>query len=67
MLLHMSDVSFDMARNEMQVHARPAEPWRVPLVDMGDDTLTGERLKRVAEYLKGEDAFCFTYGISLSY
>ncbi len=46
----------------MQVHQRNAEPWRVTLVDTGDDTMTGGRLKRVGEYLQGEEAFCFTYG-----
>jgi glucose-1-phosphate cytidylyltransferase len=60
--LHMSDVTFDMVNNEMQVHHRNAEPWRVTLVDTGEDTLTGGRLKRVADYLKDEKAFCFTYG-----
>ena len=60
--LHMSDVTFDMANNEMKVHQRKAEPWRVTLVDTGDDTLTGGRLKRVADYVKHEEAFCFTYG-----
>ena len=61
-VLHMSDVTFDMTRNEMDVHQRNAEPWRVTLVDTGEDTMTGGRLKRVADYLQGEDAFCFTYG-----
>ncbi len=60
--LHMSDVTFDMTKNEMEVHQKNAEPWRVTLVDTGDDTLTGGRLMRVAEYFKEEDAFCFTYG-----
>lgn len=60
--LHMSDVTFDMQKNEMKVHQRHAEPWRVTLVDTGEDTLTGGRLKRIAEYVKDEDAFCFTYG-----
>ncbi len=60
--LHMSDVTFDMEHNRMEVHQRNAEPWRVTLVDTGDDTLTGGRLKRVAEYIEGEEAFCFTYG-----
>lgn len=60
--LHMSDVTFDMENNEMQVHQRKAEPWRVTLVDTGDETLTGGRLKRVLEYVKDEEAFCFTYG-----
>lgn len=60
--LHMSDVTFDMEHNRMEVHQRNAESWRVTLVDTGDETLTGGRLKRVAEYVKGEEAFCFTYG-----
>ena len=60
--LHMSDVTFDMANNHMQVHERHAEPWKVTLVDTGDDTLTGGRLKRVAPYVRDDDAFCFTYG-----
>lgn len=60
--LHMSDVTFDLSRNEMQVHQRNAEPWRVTLVDTGESTMTGGRLKRVADYLQDETAFCFTYG-----
>jgi glucose-1-phosphate cytidylyltransferase len=64
--LHMSDVTFDMAKNEMQVHQRYAEPWKVTLVDTGEDTLTGGRLKRVADYVQGEAAFCFTYGDGLA-
>ncbi len=60
--LHMSDVTFDMRTNEMQVHQRHSEPWKVTLVDTGAETLTGGRLKRVAPYLVDEDAFCFTYG-----
>jgi glucose-1-phosphate cytidylyltransferase len=60
--LHMSDVTFDMSKNSMEVHARKAEPWRVTLVDTGDETMTGGRLKRVASYLKDESAFCLTYG-----
>ena len=60
--LHMSDVTFDMARGEMIVHEKRAEPWRVTLVDTGDDSQTGGRLKRVAAYVKDEEAFCFTYG-----
>ena len=60
--LHMSDVTFDMEHNEMEVHQRKAEPWRVTLVDTGDKTLTGGRLRRVAGYVKDEKAFCFTYG-----
>lgn len=60
--LHMSDVTFDMQQNRMDVHQNSAEPWRVTLVDTGDETMTGGRLKRVAEHIKDEDAFCFTYG-----
>lgn len=63
--LHTSDVTFDLARNDMQVHNRHAEPWRVTLVDTGEHTQTGGRLKRVAGYLEDED-FCFTYGDGLS-
>jgi len=60
--LHMSDVTFDMRHNRMEVHQAHAEPWRVTLVDTGEGTLTGGRLKRVARFLKDEEAFCFTYG-----
>lgn len=60
--LHMSDVTFDMSSNLMEVHQKKAEPWRVTLVDTGEETLTGGRLMRVADYLKDEEAFCFTYG-----
>jgi hypothetical protein len=56
--LHMSDVTFDMSTNAMEVHQRNAEPWRVTLVDTGDHTLTGGRLKRVAPYVQDEEAFC---------
>jgi len=59
--LHMSDVTFDMQNNKMEVHQRNAEPWRVTLVDTGEETMTGGRIKRVADYVKGED-FCCTYG-----
>src|SRR4051812_6164095 len=64
--LHTSDVTFDMKNNEMEVHARKAEPWKVTLVDTGDDTLTGGRLKRVQQYVRDEDVFCFTYGDGVS-
>jgi len=60
--LHMSDVTFDMNNNSMEVHNQMAEPWRVTLVDTGEKTMTGGRLKRVAEYIKDDEAFCFTYG-----
>jgi glucose-1-phosphate cytidylyltransferase len=64
--LHMSDVTFDLSKNEMQVHQHKAEPWRVTLVDTGDDSMTGGRLKRVASFLKDEADFCFTYGDGVS-
>jgi glucose-1-phosphate cytidylyltransferase len=64
--LHMSDVTFDMSNNSMQVHQRFAEPWKVTLVDTGEDTMTGGRLKRVADYVKDEDVFCMTYGDGVS-
>jgi glucose-1-phosphate cytidylyltransferase len=60
--LHMSDITFDMKNNQMEVHQRNAEPWRVTLIDTGEETLTGGRLKRVGEYVSNEDVFCFTYG-----
>jgi len=55
--LHMSDVTFDMRNNKMEVHQQNAEPWRVTLVDTGDDTMTGGRLKRVASYLERQCCF----------
>jgi glucose-1-phosphate cytidylyltransferase len=64
--LHMSDVTFDMSENRMTVHNQKAEPWKVTLVDTGDDTMTGGRIKRVASYLQDEDIFCLTYGDGLS-
>jgi glucose-1-phosphate cytidylyltransferase len=64
--LHMSDVTFDMESNEMKVHQRNAEPWKVTLIDTGEDTMTGGRLKRVKEYVKDEQAFFFTYGDGVS-
>lgn len=60
--LHMSDVTFDMAENRVDVHQNSAEPWKVTLVDTGEHSMTGGRLKRVRDYLTGEEAFCFTYG-----
>ncbi len=60
--LHMSDVTFDMVEHRMIVHHRHAEPWKVTLVDTGDETMTGGRLLRVRDYVADEDAFCFTYG-----
>lgn len=64
--LHMSDVTFDMKNNHMEVHQRYAEPWKVTLVDTGEDTMTGGRLKRVADYVNREDFFCLTYGDGVS-
>jgi glucose-1-phosphate cytidylyltransferase len=64
--LHMSDVTFDMRSNTMHVHQQKAEPWKVTLVDTGEETLTGGRLKRVGAHLQDEDAFCFTYGDGVS-
>lgn len=60
--LHMSDVTFDMTDNSMQVHQRYAEPWKVTLVDTGAFSMTGGRLKRVARFLNPDEDFCFTYG-----
>lgn len=64
--LHMSDITFDLQNNQVEVHQKFAEPWRVTLVDTGEETMTGGRLKRVAPYLAGEDAFCMTYGDGVS-
>jgi glucose-1-phosphate cytidylyltransferase len=64
--LHMSNVTFDMKSNEMKVHQRSAEPWKITLVDTGDETLTGGRILRIADYVAGEAAFCLTYGDGVS-
>jgi glucose-1-phosphate cytidylyltransferase len=64
--LHMSDVTFDMTLNTMVVHNQKAEPWKVTLVDTGDDTMTGGRLKRVGSYVEKDEMFCFTYGDGLA-
>jgi glucose-1-phosphate cytidylyltransferase len=63
--LHMSDVTFDMSKNNMEVHHKRAESWKVTLVDTGKDTMTGGRLLKVKDYIKNE-TFCFTYGDGLS-
>lgn len=63
--LHMSDITFDMAKNSMTVHQNSAEPWKVTLVETGEKTMTGGRLRKVASYLDNED-FCFTYGDGLA-
>lgn len=60
--LHTSDITFDMQRNQMYVHDSKAEPWKVTLVDTGEKTMTGGRLKRVKDYIQNDDCFCFTYG-----
>ena len=60
--LHMSDVTFDLEANAMHVHEQRAEPWRVTLIDTGDDSMTGGRLRRAAAFVRDEEAFCFTYG-----
>lgn len=60
--LHMSDVTFNMRDNDMEVHNKRAEPWNVTLVDTGEHSMTGGRLRRVTEYVKDDEAFCFTYG-----
>jgi glucose-1-phosphate cytidylyltransferase len=64
--LHMSDVTFDMSKNRMEVHQQNAEPWKVTLVDTGEETMTGGRLKRVADYVKDAELFCMTYGDGVS-
>ena len=64
--LHMSDITFDIAKNSMEVHQQKVEPWRVTLVDTGENTMTGGRLKRVARYIENEESFCFTYGDGVS-
>ena len=64
--LHMSDVTIDMATNHMQVHQKKAEDWKITLVDTGEDSMTGGRLKRIKEYVKNESAFFLTYGDGVS-
>lgn len=64
--LHSSDVTFDLSANTMEVHAERAEPWKVTLVDTGEDSMTGGRIKRVAGYVRDEDVFCLTYGDGVS-
>ena len=64
--LHNSDVTLDVQRNAMEVHQRFAEPWRVTLVDTGEQTMTGGRLRRVAQHLQADEDFCFTYGDGVS-
>jgi len=64
--LHTSDVTFDMRRDEMIVHHRHAEPWRVTLIDTGESTMTGGRLLRIAQHVSGDESFCLTYGDGVS-
>jgi glucose-1-phosphate cytidylyltransferase len=64
--LHMSDITFDLSQNSIEFHRQSAENWRVTLIDTGENSMTGGRLKRVASYLKEEEAFCFTYGDGVS-
>ncbi|WP_455273006.1 glucose-1-phosphate cytidylyltransferase [Rhizobium herbae] len=64
--LHMSDITFDLSQNSIEFHRQSAENWRVTLIDTGENSMTGGRLKRVASYLKNEEAFCFTYGDGVS-
>jgi glucose-1-phosphate cytidylyltransferase len=61
-LLHVSDVTFDLRQNSVEVHQKRAEPWTVTLVDTGDNTMTGGRIRRVADYIRNEEVFCLTYG-----
>lgn len=64
--LHMSDVTFDMSNNKMEIHQQNAEPWRITLIDTGESTMTGGRLKRVSKYVENDPLFCLTYGDGLS-
>ncbi len=64
--LHTSDITFDIKNNSMKVHQQYAEPWKVTLVDTGENTMTGGRLKRIKNFVQDEDAFCFTYGDGVS-
>ena len=64
--LHMSDITFDLSQNSIEFHRQSAENWRVTLIDTGENSMTGGRLKRVGSYLKDEEAFCFTYGDGVS-
>lgn len=64
--LHSSDVTFDLRQNKLEVHQQNAEPWRVTLVDTGESTMTGGRLRRIAAFIENDDAFCLTYGDGVS-
>jgi glucose-1-phosphate cytidylyltransferase len=64
--LHMSDVTFDMQSNQIEVHQKRAEPWSITLVDTGEHSMTGGRLRRVSEFIQDDESFCFTYGDGVS-
>jgi len=64
--LHQSDVTFNLKENSMTVHEKRAEPWKITLVDTGEYSMTGGRLKRVEQYVRGDESFCFTYGDGIS-
>ena len=64
--LHQSDITFDMSKNEMKIHQERAEPWKVTLIDTGENTMTGGRIKRIKEYLEEDEDFCLTYGDGLA-
>ena len=64
--LHQSDITFDMSKNEMKIHQERAEPWKVTLIDTGENTMTGGRIKRIREYLEEDEDFCLTYGDGLA-
>ena len=64
--LHTSDITFDIQQNKMSIHQQHAEPWKVTLVDTGEDTMTGGRIKRIRDYVKDEESFCLTYGDGVS-
>ena len=64
--LHQSDITFDMSKNEMKIHQERAEPWKVTLIDTGENTMTGGRIKRINSYLNEGEDFCLTYGDGLA-
>src|SRR5919201_2004218 len=64
--LHASDVTLDLEKDAMEIHRSTAEPWRITLIDTGDETQTGGRLKRALQYVEDDDLFCFTYGDGLA-
>jgi glucose-1-phosphate cytidylyltransferase len=64
--LHVSDVTFDVRKNSMSVHRESSEPWKITLVNTGENSMTGGRIKRISEYVKDDDIFCLTYGDGVS-